>query len=185
MADIDKQYLAYIKNTAAKLASGYSVPSTPRKWKALRETIRSRVIESIGLPQVDRCELLPRDLGVIEADGYTLTKVSFQTIAGVWMTGNLYKPDGEGPFAAVLCVHGHWKGAKQDPVVQARCIGLAKLGFVALSVDAFGAGEPGIDTPTSNPDLIPSAPSIIIKTRIIAAITLFCRLLSIVLIPFD
>ena len=93
MADIDKQYLAYIKNTAAKLASGYSVPNTPRKWKVLRETIRSRVIESIGLPQVDRCELLPRDLGAIEADGYTLTKVSFQTIAGVWMTGNLYKPD--------------------------------------------------------------------------------------------
>ena len=147
MAELDKQYLAYIKNTAAKLASRYSVPNTPRKWKVLRETIRSRVIESIGLPQVDRCELLPRDLGVIEADGYTLTKVSFQTIAGVWMTGNLYKPDGEGPFAAVLCVHGHWKGAKQDPVVQARCIGLAKLGFVALSVDAFGAGERGIDTP--------------------------------------
>ena len=60
MAELDKQYLAYIKNTAAKLASGYSVPSTPRKWKALRETIRSRVIESIGVPQVDRCELLPR-----------------------------------------------------------------------------------------------------------------------------
>ncbi|MFL2869349.1 MAG: alpha/beta hydrolase family protein [Pirellulaceae bacterium] len=147
MPDIDKQYLAYIKATAAELASEYSVPSSPRKWKSLRETTRSRVIESIGLPQVDRCELLPRELGVIEGDGYTLTKVTFQTIAGIWMTGSLYKPDGDGPFPAVLCVHGHWRGAKQDPVVQARCIGLAKLGFVALSVDAFGAGERGINTP--------------------------------------
>ena len=44
----------------------------------------------------------------------------------------------------MLCVHGHWRGAKQDPVVQARCIGLAKLGFFVLAVDAFGAGERGL-----------------------------------------
>ena len=45
--------------------------------------------------------------------------------------------------------------------------------------------EPGIDTPTKKPDLTPKAPRIIIKTRIIAAITLFCRLFSIVLIVVD
>lgn len=45
---------------------------------------------------------------------------------------------------AVLCVHGHWQGAKQDPHVQARCAGLATLGFFVLAVDAFGAGERGI-----------------------------------------
>jgi cephalosporin-C deacetylase-like acetyl esterase len=38
-------------------------------------------------------------------------------------------------------VHGHWRGAKQDPTVQARCIGAAKLGFFVLVADAFGAGE--------------------------------------------
>ena len=43
-------------------------------------------------------------------------------------------------------VHGHWRGAKQDPVVQARCIGAAKLGFVVLCVDAFGAGERAVGT---------------------------------------
>jgi dienelactone hydrolase len=42
---------------------------------------------------------------------------------------------------AVLAVHGHWAGARRDPVVQARCLGLVKLGFVVLAVDAFGAGE--------------------------------------------
>ena len=35
-------------------------------------------------------------------------------------------------------------GAKQDPVVQSRCIGAAKLGFFVLAVDAFGAGERGV-----------------------------------------
>ena len=33
--------------------------------------------------------------------------------------------------------------------------------------------DPGIDTPTNKPDLTPKAPKIIIKTRIMAAITLF------------
>ena len=33
--------------------------------------------------------------------------------------------------------------------------------------------DPGIEIPTSKPDLTPRAPSIIIKTSIIAAITLF------------
>ena len=51
---------------------------------------------------------------------------------------------------AVLAVHGHWAGARRDPVVQARCLGLVKLGFFVLAVDAFGSGErytkPGLGT---------------------------------------
>jgi dienelactone hydrolase len=31
--------------------------------------------------------------------------------------------------------------ARRDPLVQARCLGLAKLGFFVLAIDAFGAGE--------------------------------------------
>jgi pimeloyl-ACP methyl ester carboxylesterase len=60
------------------------------------------------------------------------------------MTANAYVPDGPGRRPAVLCVHGHWRGAKQDRTVQARCVGLAKLGFFVLAVDALGAGERGI-----------------------------------------
>ena len=44
---------------------------------------------------------------------------------------------------------------------------------------------PGIDIPTRMPERIPRAPKIIIKTRIIAAMTLFCKLLSIFLIYLD
>ena len=44
----------------------------------------------------------------------------------------------------MLCVHGHWRLAKSEAVVQSRCIGLAKLGFFVLMVDAFGAGERGL-----------------------------------------
>ncbi len=92
----------------------------------------------------DAPPLAPRKIGELRRDGYRVEKLTFQTFPGVRMTANAYVPDGGGPFPAVLCVHGHWRGAKQDPVVQSRCIGLAKLGFFVLAVDAFGAGERGI-----------------------------------------
>ena len=60
------------------------------------------------------------------------------------MTANAYVPNRKGKLPALLMVHGHWRGAKQDPTVQARCIGAAKLGFFVLVVDAFGAGERGV-----------------------------------------
>ncbi len=58
------------------------------------------------------------------------------------MTASAYVPEPlTGKAAAVLVVHGHWAGARRDPVVQARCLGLVKLGFFVLAVDAFAAGE--------------------------------------------
>ena len=84
----------------------------------------------------------------LKRDGYTVEKITFQTRPGVRMTANLYVPDAakKKQAPAILQVHGHWRGAKQDPVVQSRCIGAAKLGFVVLCVDAFGAGERGVGT---------------------------------------
>src|SRR5262249_59851258 len=87
-----------------------------------------------------------KKLGELQRDGYRVEKIIFQTLPDVWITANAYVPDGAGKRAAILMVHGHWHGAKQDPVVQARCIGAAKLGFFVLAVDAFGAGERAIGT---------------------------------------
>ena len=103
-----------------------------------------RLAEVWGEFPTDPCPLEPRRLGTLERDGYRVEKVVFQTRPGVMMTANAYVPDSPGKHPAILCVHGHWPGAKQDPVVQARCIGAVKLGFFVLVVDAFGAGERGI-----------------------------------------
>jgi dienelactone hydrolase len=82
--------------------------------------------------------------GVLERDAYRVEKISFQTRPGCYATATAYVPAGRpGPFPTVLCVHGHWAGARRDPVVQSRCIGLAKLGFLAFTLDAWGAGERG------------------------------------------
>lgn len=123
-----------------------AVPENGLGLERLRRETRDALVASwSGWPE-GPCPLEPRTVGVLERDGYRVEKILIQTLPGVLMTANLYVPAGKGPFPAVLNVHGHWPGAKQDRVVQARCIGLAKLGFVALAVDALGAGERGVGT---------------------------------------
>jgi dienelactone hydrolase len=92
------------------------------------------------------CPLAPEVLGVVRRDGYAIERLIFQSRPGVFVTANLYRPDPvSGRAPAVVCVHGHWPWARMDPHVQTRCIGLAKLGYLVLSLDAFGAGERAIE----------------------------------------
>lgn len=139
-----KQFLHYIRRHASAMRRYDEPPASFAEWAKDKKKLRANLARAWGPFPETRCSLNPKKLGEIKRDGYRVEKIVFQTMPGVWMTSNAYVPDGKGPFPAVLCVHGHWRGAKQDPVVQSRCIGLAKLGFFVLVVDAFGAGERGI-----------------------------------------
>jgi len=139
-------FLDFIRRTADDLRQNDRSPASIDEWKTWREKLRTSLQTAWG-PFPDKpAPLEPQKLGDLKRDGYRVEKIVFQTRPRVWMPANLYLPDKPGKFPAVLNVHGHWRGAKQDPHVQARCIGLAKLGFVALAVDAFGAGERGVGT---------------------------------------
>jgi dienelactone hydrolase len=137
-------FLQFVKKRATALRAMERTPETLAEWQAQRAMIRKKLLRAWGGFPDKKCELKPRILGTDKRDGYRVERIIFQTLPGVWMTANAYVPDGPGPRPTVLCVHGHWSGAKQDRTVQARCIGLAKLGFFALAVDALGAGERGI-----------------------------------------
>jgi cephalosporin-C deacetylase-like acetyl esterase len=114
-------------------------------WRKRREEIVGSLGESWGVPVEVAEPRGVRKVGEFRRDGYRVEKLLIETFEGVVMTANAYVPDGDGPFPGVLSVHGHWRLAKQEPVVQSRCIGLAKLGFFVLMVDAMGAGERGIE----------------------------------------
>lgn len=141
---LSAQFLAFVQQRARALRSGDAPPVELAEWEARRRVLSKRLTQSWGPFPSEHCDLQPRTLGRLQRVGYRVEKLVLQTRPGVLMTANAYVPDGAGRRAAVLCVHGHWAGAKQDPVVQARCIGLCKLGFFVLSVDAFGAGERGV-----------------------------------------
>jgi cephalosporin-C deacetylase-like acetyl esterase len=137
-------FLEFIRAQAAEMRKGDRPPATLSEWEQKRAALRQRLEAAWGAFPAEACPLQPQGMGTLQRDGYRVEKIVFQTLPGVWMTANAYVPNRSEKVPAVLCVHGHWRGAKQDPVVQARCIGLAKLGFFVLSVDAFGAGERGL-----------------------------------------
>ena len=61
------------------------------------------------------------------------------------MTGNLYRPIGDGPFPAVLSPHGHWTYGRLENTAltsgPGRAIGLARLGFVVFTYDMVGYND--------------------------------------------
>lgn len=80
-----------------------------------------------------------REGGTLERDGWRVTRVYWAAFDGWHASGWLYRPTVEsagGRRAAVLCPHGHWSGGATHPVVQSRCIVLARMGFVVLAVDS-------------------------------------------------
>jgi len=137
--ELSRAFEHHIKARAAEWRAGDKAPATLADWTQQRAVLRENLRRAWGAWPQSPAPLNPQTHGVLQRDGYRVEKVTFQTLPGVRMTANAYVPARPGKLPTVLCVHGHWRGAKQDPVVQSRCIGLAKLGYFVL--DAFGAGE--------------------------------------------
>lgn len=142
--DGQREYLNFVKAQAAQLRAADKPPATREEWDRRRREIREKLQQAFGSFPESKCPLQPKVLGVLQRDGYRVETLIFQTMPGVWMTASAYVPDKPGKHPALLAVHGHWRGARLDPVVQKRCIGPAKLGYFVLAVDAFGAGERGL-----------------------------------------
>ncbi len=132
----------FIRARAAELRSKDLPLVSLKEWQKRREVLRKSLFAAMGPMPAKPCELSPRIVGKLPREGYRIENILFQTRPDVWVTANAYVPEtGKGKAPAVLAVHGHWAGARRDPVVQARCLGLVKLGFFVLAVDAFSAGE--------------------------------------------
>ncbi|MCA8982796.1 MAG: alpha/beta hydrolase family protein [Planctomycetaceae bacterium] len=145
----DYPFLGFVRAEAKKLRGGDQPSGSLEEWNSARSALRVRLLEAWGGFPERPCDLQPRLIETIPRDGYRIEKLIFQTLPDVWMTANAYVPDLPGPLPAVLCVHGHWREAKTSPHIQSRSIGLAKLGFFVLAVDALGAGERGL-SPAGN-----------------------------------
>jgi cephalosporin-C deacetylase-like acetyl esterase len=140
-ADGGDDFAQFIKTQAAALRAADKAPATLVEWNQTRARVRERLLQAWGGFPAEKCPLEPRKLGELQRDGYRVEKIAFRTRPGIWMTCNAYVPDRLGQLPAVMCAHGHGSAGKEHPGEQTRCIGLVKLGFFVLAVDAFGAGE--------------------------------------------
>jgi hypothetical protein len=128
------------KEQLARFAQSYS---TLEQWKARAEQIREGILRGAELlPLPKKCPLKPIIRSKRTYDGYTVENAAFESLPGVFVTGNLYRPsEGKGPFAAVLCPHGHFDNGRLRPDMQKRCATLARMGAVVFSYDMVGYGD--------------------------------------------
>jgi len=125
----------------------FSEYRTLEAWERRAEYLRRHLLVSCGLwPMPERTPLNARLVDRITHDDYSVEKVWFESMPGLYVTGNLYRPVGkEGPFPGVLSPHGHWREGRlaneEAGSVPGRCIGLARMGCVVLSYDMLGYND--------------------------------------------
>jgi hypothetical protein len=81
-----------------------------------------------------------------ERDGYSVENVSFESLPGVFVSGNLFRPLTHiGRVPGILHPHGHFPEdgwtARTRPDQQVTCARLAQMGAVCLNWDMVGWGE--------------------------------------------
>jgi dienelactone hydrolase len=127
---------------------------TLSEWEARKQHLRKQILSAAGLmPLFPKNDLHPQIFGRIENRDYTIEKVLLETLPGFYLGGNLYRPLKPAPaegFPAVLSPHGHWAYGRLEhsPVasVPARCINLARQGYVVFAYDMVGYDDT-IQTP--------------------------------------
>ena len=115
-------------------------------WNIRAAHLRELVLASAGLlPMPDRTPLNANVFGDLKRDDYIVSKVYFESLPGLFVTGNLYRPVGDGPFPAILSPHGHWAYGRLEnsatASVPGRAINLARQGFVVFTYDMMGYND--------------------------------------------
>lgn len=132
------------KDQLAKFASTYS---SKTEWAKRADNIRLAILRGTDLdPLPEKTPLNPIIRNKRKLDGYSVANAAFEALPGYFVTGNLYRPVGtKGPFAAILCPHGHWSDTKNHgrlrENMQRRCATLARMGAVVFAYDMIGYGE--------------------------------------------
>ncbi len=125
----------------------FAAPADPEAWRARARFLREQVLVSAGLwPMPEKGPLHAHVFGRVERGDYSVEKVYFESHPGFYVTGNLYRPVGKtGPFPGVLSPHGHWAYGRlengADGSIPARCITLARQGYVVFSWDMVGYND--------------------------------------------
>ncbi|MGI9242746.1 MAG: acetylxylan esterase [Verrucomicrobiales bacterium] len=144
----------------------FSVSPSAADWEARAAQLRLQMRVALGLfPEPQRTPLNSVVHGELDRGDYTVAKVYFESLPGFFVTGNLYRPKGfSGKSPGVLSPHGHWsdgrfydngeantraqigRGEEQfieggRSPLQARAVGLARLGCVVFHYDMIGYAD--------------------------------------------
>ncbi len=116
-------------------------------WKAIRPRLRKEFLYTLGLdPLPERTPLRAQVTGTLKRARYRIEKIVFQSMPGLYVTGNLYVPHKppvpKQPFPTILYVCGHAPspyGAKWN--YQDRAVWFAENGYICFVIDTLEFAE--------------------------------------------
>ncbi|MBC8326933.1 MAG: acetylxylan esterase [Verrucomicrobia subdivision 3 bacterium] len=159
----DKIFAAYFKHQTDQIASrSLSKIKTIEDWNAQKKTYRQQMHEMLGLdPMPPRTPLKATVTGKLHHKEFEIWKVHFQSKPGLYVTANLYVPNGiKDPAPTILYVCGHGRVKKNGVSYgnkvhyQHHGVWFARNGFVCLVIDTLQLGEiEGIHHGTYNHDM--------------------------------
>ena len=132
-------------------AKAISEIRTKAEAQRRKQWVRKQMLDDMGgLPDY-KGPLDARVTGELHASSYTIEKVIYQSLPGLYVTADVYRPNRPGRYPAVLLQAGHTQEGK--PEDQRMAANLAMKGFVVLCFDPIGQGEreqtysPQLDAP--------------------------------------
>jgi Acetyl esterase (deacetylase) len=134
---------AYLDGLAEKALSGRAAAlqkiATRADAEKRQAQVRAKILSLIGgLP--DRSNPLNARITSTHTEkGFRLETVVFDSLPGFLVTGDVFVPEGKGPFPAVIISPGHSPAGKAGDYSMAAAF--ARAGFVVLAYDIMGEGE--------------------------------------------
>jgi dienelactone hydrolase len=118
-------------------------------WEQRRKCLREGLLTAMELnPMPEKTPITPLYGGHTELASCTVDNVAFESVPGVWVTGNLYRPTHKtGACPAILLAHGHGKAEPLESCprfsesTQRLAASLASMGAVVFAYDMFAFGE--------------------------------------------
>jgi len=148
----DRMIAAYFKSQTKKISDNcFSEIHSLKDWEAKKGEYRKQLFEMLGLqPLPKKTPLKPTVTGRTEHDDFTVENIHFQSMPGLYVTGNLYLPRGikKGEkLPTVLYVCGHGRVKKGDVSFgnkthyQHHGGWFARNGYACFTIDTIQLGE--------------------------------------------
>jgi hypothetical protein len=134
----------YTEEQAVKVHEDLAKQYTDKKsWEKHAALIRQGILEGSELNKLKLKK--PSNITIHskkDLNGYSVENVSFQSLDGIYVTGNLYRPlNHTGKMAGILCPHGHGQDPRFKEYTQQRCATLARMGATVFAYDMIGMGD--------------------------------------------
>ncbi len=142
----------YFARQVAEIESTQKLP-TPKsldEWNTLRAQWRLELADMLGLnPMPERTPLNAQITGTVPGEGYVVENVQFQSMPGLYVTANFYRPEKvDKPLPAILYGCGHSDVKAKDggslgnkTYYQHHGEWFARHGYVCLVIDTVQLGE--------------------------------------------